>query len=133
MNTIITRLTATLAALCAGCAAANVPPPALAQDGKSWIELSSSEALLPELEQRAVAAGCEVFEDPSDPYTSDAERIAVRCAGERLVIEQSDRWLGFQCGTLAPESCQNLMLALAPRCARGAGAAVAMVIQGSGI
>ncbi len=78
-------------------------------DGNTWVELSSTDSLVPELRENALQAGCTAKETAAADRAPETE---ILCRGERLFVRQTHQWLGFRCDTLSAKACDRLVQSL---------------------
>ena len=122
MGSAITRfsilaLVLPMAGGCSAQVAGGVADSGVVADGRHWVKLSTTDNLLPELEDYASDSGCKLA-TRSYGDGIDFGSFTVRCGADSLVVWQRDDVLSYQCRELRGESCDALMLALAPRAPR---------------
>lgn len=106
-------LSALLSTLTTACVYTAPPAQAVDDDGRTWVQLSSDDPLVPDMKRRANDAGCTTsrFERGPQP-TSYQVHLELVCKGEKLTVAQRVNWLGFQCSTLQGAACERMVLAL---------------------
>lgn len=82
-------------------------PETVDEQGRTWVKLSESESLLPDIRRRAQAVGCQ---DVSGVTTQEGLELA--CRVDTVQIVQNERMLGFHCSRLERQACRKLVLSL---------------------
>ena len=96
-----------------GCAGAG-PPRSQGVPGDTWVQLSSTESVLPDLEKQGHAVGCWVKERKWPDNLSHGGMV-LQCPQDVIYVAQYNRWLSYRCGYLRGGACEKMMLRLAPQ------------------
>lgn len=82
-------------------------PQTVDEDGRTWVKLSSSESLIPEIQERAEGAGC-----VDSRALTNVHGVELLCNREKVQILQDSNWLVFHCSSFEQHTCEKLVLSL---------------------